>query len=89
MASALGRMFASGAKSAIVAQAKGFAMAHKNQAIKAAKNYTMQHKNQAIHMTQNYLKKKAGNLGRAANARVNSYVQKVGPQNQQKKTYQF
>lgn len=94
MASLVGRMFASGAKSAIMSQAKGFAMAHKNQAIKATKNFAMQHKNQAIQMTQNYLKKKAGNVGRAANARINSYIKKIGPQpnqsqNKNKKTSWF
>lgn len=83
MASLVGR--------ALLSSAKGFALAHKNQALKAAKGFAMEHKNQAIQMTQNYLKKKAGNVGRAANARVNSYIKKIGPpnQNQPKKTSWF
>ena len=71
MASLLGKFVASGAKSALIAQAKT-----------AAKGFATEHKNQAIKMTQNYLKQKAGNVGRAANARVNSYIKKIGPQNQ-------
>jgi hypothetical protein len=50
-----------------------------NQSKKAAMNYTMAHKNQAIAATQNYLKQKAGNLGRAANARVSNAISRVGP----------
>jgi hypothetical protein len=74
MASLLGRFVASGAKSALMSGAK--------TAAASAKGFALQHKNQAIQMTQNYLKKKAGNVGRAANARVNSYIKKIGPQNQ-------
>lgn len=60
-----------------VAQQQGKALF--NQGKKAAVNFTVAHKNQALNMTKNYLKQKAGNLGRAANARVSNAISRVGP----------
>jgi hypothetical protein len=52
-----------------------------NQGKKAAVNFTVAHKNQAIAATQNALKQKAGNLGRAANARFNQALGIKRPNN--------
>jgi hypothetical protein len=76
-----GKIMFNQGKKAAVNYAKTQGQAALNQGKKAAVNFTVAHRNQAIAATQNALKQKVGNLGRAANARINQTLGIKRPNN--------